>query len=548
MELNLENIVVDLVVEALKEDQRGLFNNLVKQWFPDGPSESQVQRSEWIFEHYLLLKGQNKLEPKFVEIRTFLKRFKSFNPVNLKKPKEFTYEQMLFIVGEFYELPTFFGNLSYQYDAEADLPEILRGRDLNSTKERIEASKQLWDGNQNLIFGEEGFRVYKINDRKTSISYGFYENHIANLPIWDQIPSKRHMNWCITWNESRNYWTSYRKKDTATNRTFYFIIDESKNPSKEKNPLVAQYYLCALQVQPGLGENQYRLTSIYNDGSDPIFTTQEILGIYPQLEGHIEMFTAVPFNQSRELGANVDEVDLINETPGDPHEFAIEPYRLKLAYINTHRPLQKKASWEDLDERLKKRYIDGIDSVTRMNELLMSEELFRYIKSIPEDYEYLMRQIEKYKLPLSDLIRKYIDVNYKVVYHGRKNDNIMIIQKKQASHETEYGIYDAAAHDWLEKDGLIYDARFTETDSRPFRFFSEEEQKKKSGLIITYQADNGDMFYAFSIGATISTDTSRAKVFILSKNQYHNLEDTIKNRTNEFKPEDADLGEMKKGL
>lgn len=546
MDLNLENLVVDLVVEALKEGERGLFNNLVKQWFPNGPHQQQVIRAEWVFEHYLLLKGQNKLEPKFVEIRTFLKRYKSFNLVNLKKPKEFTYDQMLFIVGEFYELPEFFGNMSYQYDAEANLPEILRGRDLNSTKERIEASKQLWEGQQNLIFGEEGFRVYKISDRKTAISYGFFENQISQLPIWDTIPNKNHMNWCITWNESRNYWTTYRKKEQDTNRTFYFIIDESKNPSKEKNPLVAQYYLCALQVQPGLGKDQYRMTSIYNNGSDPIFTTQEIINIYPQLADHMDMFVTIPFNQSRELGANVDEVDLINETPGDPHEFAIEPYRLKLAYINTHRPLQKVASWEDLDERLKKRYIDGIDSVTRMNELLMSEELFRYIKSIPEDYEYLMRQIDKHKLPLSDLIKKYIDVNYRVIYHGRKDDNIMVIKKKQANHETEFGVYDAKSHDWLEKDGITYDARFSEIDNKPFRFFSEEEQKKKSGLIITYKADNGDEFYAFSIGATISAEPTKAKVYLLSKNQFHQLEDKIKNHTTEFTPEDADLGEMKK--
>jgi len=547
MELNLEDLVFDLVVEALKEDQRGLFNNLVKQWFPNGASQENVQRAEWVFEQYLSLKGQNKLEPKFPEIRTFLKRYKSFNVANLKKPKDFTYEQMLFIIGEFYELPTFFGNMSYQYDAEANIPEILRGRDLNSTKERVVASKQLWGGEQNLILSKEGFRVYAISDRKTSISFGFYENEVANLPIWDQIPNKRHMNWCITWNESRNYWTSYRKNDQSQNRTFYFIIDESKNPSKEKNPLVAQYYLCALQVQPGLGNDQYRMTSIYNDGSDPIFTTQEILNVYPQLDGHMDMFNAVPFNQSRELGANVDEVDLINENPGDPHEFAIEPYRLKLAYINTHRPLQKIASWEDLDERLKKRYIDGIDSVSRMNELLMSEELFRYIKSIPDDYDYLMRQIDKYKLPLSDLIKKYIDVNYKVIYYGRKNNNIMIIQKKQARHETEYGIYDAASHDWLESNGVTYDARFTEIDSKPFRFFSEEEQKKKSGLIIEFKAENGDEFYAFSIGATVSD--GKAKVYILSKNHYHNLEDKIKNRTNEFTPEDADLGEeIEKGL
>ena len=56
----------------------------------------------------------------------------------------------------------------------------------------------------------------------------------------------------------------------------YFIIDETKNPENNNNVNVAQYYLTALQYATDSGTG-YRMTSIMNDGTDPVFTKEELL-------------------------------------------------------------------------------------------------------------------------------------------------------------------------------------------------------------------------------------------------------------------------------
>jgi hypothetical protein len=539
--MKIADLIYDLLIEEVKD--KALLNFLLKKWYGETPNENQRKEGEFLIEKYISLKNGNRLEIHLLQIKTFLRRYNNFDAVNLKNPRNFDLNAIKFLVGEYYEIPNF----------EAGTPEteeidpMFVGKNLPANKERIEASKNLWySNNKNLIIDEGDFRVYSIPDQKSSINFGYYEGYITKTPVYENQP-KSHIQWCTTRHMvDSNLWSNYRNR--AQNRTFYFVIDETKNPEIQPNAEISQYYLGALQRTDDT-RKRYRLTSILNNGSDPEFSEEELIKIYPKLENHFDKFVTVPFNAAYELGsddATIDLVDLINEIPGNQYEFSSRSNAEKRLYIQRGKLITQPLSWEFMNEDLKKNYIDTLETQFHVNEKI-GKKLFEYIKKEwPENLKSLDRRLKTLTLDgktgvgVEYLNTKFIKEDHNKEYTGKKNGNIQIYQKKNTHY---FGIFDSIKGDWLESNGVKYDCTFVESDSD-----FKETKDGNTLLIDKYLNPNGVEFYTVHIGLSVSNDDSTARVYILSSQQYHSLSQLFDERPEDFSANDADLGEMKKGL
>ena len=534
--------IADLIYEVLLEEvkDKKLLNYLTTKWYGENPTNQNRAEAEFYVEEYIKLKGGNRLGVQLQQIKTFLRRFKNFEIKNLTVPSEFSLKEMKFLIAEFVvDIPNFGNNGEKEEKDPEDFPEILQGRNLKPNKERVEASKSLWfNENRYLIINKEGFRVYQIPNQRTSINFGYYEGYITRTPVFENQPSA-HMQWCTTRDQiNSNLWTSYRDKGRNSVRTFYFVIDESKSPELIQDPKVAQYYLSALQ-KVGDVRSGFRLTSILNNGSDPEVSIDQLLNIYPQLEGEFDKFTDIPYNRSAEIEDSGDVVDRINERPGDEYEFANCSNSLKRQFIQRGKPIHEPISWEYMDDNLKKAYIDLTNS-ENYREKWDSEKLFKYVKSIPQDYNCLLRRFGIIGVEISEINKMYISRNYEVIFTGKKDNNVRLYRHK---HELTYGIYNLHTGDWLEKDGVHYTPEFEEGPTKSKKFV-KEDGKKQSILIYEFDRNNNDKFYSIQIGHSMSNDDDNvAYTYFLSNKQYMSLGDMFEERPQEFSDKDVDLGE-----
>ena len=117
------------------------------------------------------------------KIREYIKRFdeiKGSPNVKEKDITKYTFEQILALL--------------HEYDEEGKNDEsedsVFAGGDKKATPERIEASKQLWMGEDYKIIDEGDLRVYAIPDQRVSMNYGYFEQFIARKQGGEQ--------WCVT--------------------------------------------------------------------------------------------------------------------------------------------------------------------------------------------------------------------------------------------------------------------------------------------------------------------------------------------------------------
>ena len=541
--MKIADLIFDLLIEEVKD--KALLSFLLKKWYGETPTDGQRNEGEFLVEKYILLKNSNRLGQQLLQIKTFLRRFNGFDPTNLTVPRSFDLKQMKFLIGEYdIVIPNF--NTPPEQEVEVENP-MFKGKNLPATKERIEASKNLWyTSNKNLIIDEGDFRVYTIPDQKSSIDFGYYEGHISKTPTFENQP-KSHMQWCTTRHMiDANLWSSYRNRER--NRTFYFVIDETKNPEIQPNIEISQYYLSALQRTDDTTK-KFRLTSILNNGSDPEFTKEDLIRLYPKLENHFDKFETVPFSRA-ELGVadgeNIDVIELINEIPGNEYEFSTRTTEEKRQYIQRGKLIRKPISWELMSDGLKTHYIDTLETQFHVNEKI-GKELFEYIKNeLPADLKKLDRRLKiltldgKQGVGVEYLNTKFIKEDHELTYTGKKNPNIKIYQNKNSHY---FGIFDSIKGDWLESNGIKYDCTFVAEDS------DFKETKDGATLLIEKYINSGGVeFYTVHIGLSVSHEDSTARVFILSSQQYHSLGQLFDERPEDFSANDVDLGEMKKGL
>lgn len=528
--------IVDLVYDTLLEEvkNKGLFNILLTKWYGETPTEENNKVAEDIYNGFSRIK--EGLNVNNANVKTFLSRFdgtntttrEKFDQKNLKDIRYYSLRQILFILKQFN-----IDVLKKGVKTPDAVPEVLIGKDLPSTTERIEASKSLWYGkNQFLIIDEGDFRVYAIPNIPTSIYFGYYENYVTSNIEPFQSYNGSYMQWCTTRHmRTQNLWSTYRDR-----RTFYFIIDETKNPETTTDIQVSQYYLCALQYSTD-SVTKYRMTSILNNGSDPVFTKEEIIRIYPKLAPHFDLIVPVEYDAKNEAGEDTDIVNLINEREGNEYEFSIVEEELKTAYIGRGKPITKVKSWEHMSENLKKTYID----ITNRAHIFerFCPNLLNVILNSPSESKSLDRRLKIIGITdgIGHFVRQLLAGDFELVRKSITNPNIVILRKKS---NNRYGIYDTSKSKFVTLDGVVYGGLgdldlFTKMKNK-LHFDNEDKSYMSTPYV---RETTTDTFYTL-----YDTDTAgpeKVDAYILSQKAW----DTLKRDLESSNPEQQhDINEL----
>lgn len=237
--MKIQDLVYDVIVENFKSKSQ--FDRIVRKWYGDNPAPEQIKKAEDMIS--LFMEKQKSLDPNNPIVYSFLTRFDGthknefpiFDPKNLKDAGQYTLGQMESLYNDLRD-----------DDVEE---EGIFGGSKETSLEKVLASYELWKGDQYKIIDEGSLRVYFIPDQKVAMQFGYYMQVVTE---WDggylknnrefyteenrqQIPyagTLRGAQWCVTGrggSDSRsNMWGSYRNE-----RTFYFVIDETKAPSSE---------------------------------------------------------------------------------------------------------------------------------------------------------------------------------------------------------------------------------------------------------------------------------------------------------------------------
>lgn len=536
--MKITNILYDFLLEEVRDI--GTYNFLLRSWYGENPTDEQKSQVEDLVNKYTQLKGQNRLRADLPIIVTFLERFRGFPVQNLTQPRTFTLDQMKFLVREY------FGGEEEEEVSVAGLPDVFKDKDLINgkkeiTNEIIEQSKNLWFGDTFKIVDEGNFRVYEVPDRSVAAAFGIY---LAQTTRNEIFANRSRIPWCITNLQTTNSYQYYRE---SKGRTFYFTIDESKDPNVQTNPNIAQYYLCAVQHAQD-SPTGYRLTSILNDGSDPVFETDEIVNIYPKLGNHINKIVKVDYSSSRELGNNLDPVDLVTEmNPNSEYYFPSIPLSLKLRYISVKgKPVSLAISWRSMTPELKTSYIEKIDRQNLYERV--GEQILDEIKKNRQELKSLDARLRKIGLDgLKQLALNSIKNKYRLHRTAIKNDNIVILKTFQQPRK--YGIYDISKMEWVTKDGITFKAEYNEPKATILRNKNNKTELFYCEIFNKSSQPADDSFVSiYNIKNVTKTHVMTYKSFLELKENYD-----LTDETTDVKPEiekHTDIEEMlqKKGI
>jgi hypothetical protein len=488
--MKIKNLIYDLLLEEVKNKK--LLDYLSNKWFGENPTQEQRIESEKLYTEFQ--KIQNGLSTKRPQVISFLTRFDGnhgfsvFDPNNLRDITKYTLQQIRSLVDEY-------------RDDDLDLGgDVFSGKDTKPTTERLDASKSLWEGDQNLIINEGGLRVYDIKDQKMSVKYGYYVENVNK----DQGGT---MPWCVTWRPDQpnrtNMWGHYRSQG----RSFYFVIDTNKNPKKDR------YYLGALQRVKS-NTTGFILTSVLNDG-DNTMSWDQIIGIYPQLKNYKELFIEKPYSQDELEEKNI--VGQITERPGSQYEFRRMDRQLKKAYINNLGTLTLPESWQSMDEKLRALYI----TTTRENDItnkFSNLSFVNEIKKVGNEYTLLKNRLIALKKSPGFIIEHLMKNEFDIVMRNVANDNIKLLQSKNTR---KYGLFDSLKNDWVKLNGVEYFVNYQKIDHK----IVEDDNGTEYFLHVfsTSPEPNQQSFYClYDSNSEVSSGQIQDSYFV-SKNKWDDL-------------------------
>lgn len=447
-----------------------------------------------------------------VAIKNFLYRFdgnhgyEKFQPEkpnnlpiiqNLKVITNYTENQIIDLYKEFQKTDV--------PDEDDNSEEIFKSKDRSPTEEKINASKNLWYGKTHLLYENDGFRIYDIPDQFTSINFGYYLNTYHSPPY-----SFSGSQWCTTWWRENNYYPSKRP-----NRYFYFIIDESKHPSVEKDEKISKFYLSALQVfKPGSGV-KYALTDITNPG-EPQFTKEELIKTYPKIVNVIDNLEFKPYDEDTELIIN-NVISKINEIEGDRFEYARMPRREKLLYIVNGGTLREPKSWEYTDKILRNMYINS-STAENFIERFNSPKIFKILSD--SDLKTLDHRIN-IVLPgkgIGIIKRAIIGNSYSPdERHSIINPKISLYRHKITN---KFGLFNEETIDWVEKDGIKYESNYKWTGKDTF--LDENDEPYLVEIYTINGVEDDKSFYC-----VFPTDRESINGYFMTRNSWLKLKEKI---------------------
>lgn len=545
-------------VPQLTRAQRELLARLTAKWRETIP-EITDEDAMTIFNIYRESLPQIKDETQQA-VRGFILRGNGKYTVNdLKDGSKVNIKDLLLFLKEFKKFDIKFGDGEEKVDSEKKrLDDIFNTQGMSITPYKIEESKKMWEGENNLIINEGPVRVYSVNTREEAQRYGYYYQEKLKELIINNIETKRgevsdiynrNLNsmtrysatpWCVfsrgdgqkvmygdrlIINPISNMYTSYR-----TNSFFYLVIDESKDlfgPGGE-------YYISTIMKRSDGG---FKIASMYNGEYN--ISREELIKIYPQLNGHLDEFTFRPFDRTVEVNDNVPLtiLEIINEIEGSPNAFWMQGPDEKSAFINAGGQLKNPKSWETMSNELREQYINSIQ-LHDARQKIGSEEFMKAIIKSGTKWKTTLnrRMITIGTSGIGYLADDFMKANYGPDFFGKKNNNIRIYKNK---HTKKYGIYDIEGGDWITKDGITYEAEFT---MRPLSGDHDifDDENDKIYMVSEFTAPNGPAFYTLK-----DMDEAGYNVYILSQRKYNELKEKVRNQGNETDIEsDADIGEQ----
>lgn len=440
---------------------------------------------------------------------------------------------------------------------DAIFNETIQGRGKGAiTPNKIEESKKMWEGNKNLVINEGDFRVYAVNTREEAKRFGYYyQEKLKELvmhnvdekvgPIRDMYKPANEYNypterysvspWCVfsrgedqkvqykdrmIINPVGNMYTSYRD-----NYYFFIAIDESKNllgPGGE-------YYISTIMAKRDGG---FKIASMYNGEYN--LSRQDLLRIYPKLEGHLDELTYKEFDRQFETDDNTPPsiLEIINEHEGSPNAFWMQGPDEKRAYIDAGGQLKNPKSWETMTNDLREQYIDSIQLHDARQKIGSEEFMKAIIKSGSSWKNKLDRRMKMIGTSgIGYLADDFMKANYGPDFFGIKNPNIRIYKNKRTK---LYGIYDVGEGDWLTKDGITYEPEFRLT---PLDEDIVDDETDKMYLVNMF-SHNSAKFYSLS-----DMDDSDFKVYILSERKFNELKEKLNQQAAPDFETDADISE-----
>lgn len=416
------------------------------------------------------------------------------------------------------------------------------------TYELFKKSEALWFGREHLIFEDGDFRVYNIVDQPTSIAFGWYLNFIRRKYNYSGG------QWCTTTPSSNNFFQSKR-----IDRSFYFIIDESKFPQDDNNYNKSttegpNFYLSALQIMdPKNYDNvKYKLSGIHNPG-EPTYDKENLLRLYPKLRPLLENEDLLKYKQwsvNDQIGggANIDPVSRINEIEGNEFEFAVRPPQEKLDYINRRGAVLRKArSWRSMNEAMKKQYSFATLTAENMFDKFSTSEIFKIMtpgerKTLDVRIQIIRPNEGGIKLIINNIMRNDFYVDERI---SLDKDYLSLYKSRSSG---KFGIYNLKEDNWVNFDGVLYDDEYKQISEKPYK---TKDNKRFFAILYSRSSvpDNTSFYVLLPItGNKIDGYFVSAKKWNELKVQLVGETDPEKTNT-EFDPEkESDIQEFKKGV
>ena len=475
--MDLKSVIYDILVEEVRNKK--LLNTLFQKWKQEpGNEDLSLEDVEWAFTQFMggtdndgnNIQGvRNKLSLKKQEVKNFLFKYNGdygrpkFEPAKIGDINSYSWNQMLSILAQYGQK---LQNRGKKIEHFIDNPSIPKS-------EYVEESKKLWYGDKFKVFDDgKGLRVYKPESQKDSISFGFYQKHIAKT----EFPNETTNKWCVTSYPSgsvgdtmSNLWQSYRDRNKLS---FYFVIDDTK--SKD-----SKYHMSALQRmgEPN-GDFVFKITSVKNDGdtpiklNDPLNQDKSLAHIYPQLFESdewsvMEELTYSEFNEAEEMDVRTDKLtrllDQITEDPGE-YDFVIQDPDVKEAYISRGRELHKVRSYQSLNDTQLRLYVET-HITQNVDDTFKSYEIFKYlITETSSDFRnYLISRLRSVGSSVADIFTNMINKNYDRLYWSKQSEAIIIVES--IKDRGLVGIFNGEQGDWLEHDGIKYEPFYREMES-----------------------------------------------------------------------------------
>lgn len=437
-----------------------VLNICAQKWFGPNPSPDELKRTNGYLNLFYVAK-QRFSSLRVPELVTFINRYPNFNTENIPDATKYTLEEMIFLLNEYYDIEE--TNIE-----QNTLPEIFIGKNLRPTPERQEASKEmLWynTNHPNLIINEDGFRVFKINNQAESMAFGHYLYSLINNPeiatpeVLRRYNRNRFNQWCITLFDESNMYSTYRDR-----RSYYFTIDESKSPFVTDNPELFKHYLTVIQYAKNSSTN-FMLSNMFNLG-DMTISQQELLAIFPKLNGKFDLFNYTEYDETKELGGKLDVIDRITEDERNPYAFFKLNRIYKDRYIRRNKILTKKKSWLSMPDSLKALYI-SLTNETNYIERFSTSELIFAIKDNKKDFKNLVDHLQSRNLKIGDILTPIYSNEF--IFDQKKsvqNSNISLFQSRRSGN---YGIFHKTHGDWLKLNGIEYGPNYIRGKVTPYR-------------------------------------------------------------------------------